>query len=182
MATEKIMALLEELKKGPQAKEALEKIKAAKSRAEALATLVALAKEQGFEISEQEFAEAIRAAAEQRKAETEEAVAQVERLSDDDVAQAVGGKSRSESGGKGHAECQDSFLDRENCWHTDGCDHNYQDYNNYICKNTSNGHSCESVSASCDQMFFCDLMVVTADVVEQYQDIIVNCPYGMIKV
>ncbi|MBR5110626.1 MAG: hypothetical protein IK099_10560 [Clostridia bacterium] len=182
MATEKIMELLEELKKGPQAKEALEKIKAAKSGAEALATLVALAKEQGFEINEQEFAEAIRAAAEQRKAQTEEAVAQVERLSDNDVAQAAGGKSRSELGRKGHAECKDSFLDRENCSHTDGCDRNYQDYNNYICKNNYNGNSCGFLGASCDQMFFCDLMIVTAEVIEEYQDIIINCPFGMIKV
>ena len=37
------------------------------------------------------------------------------------------------AGGKGHAECKDTFLDRENCWANDGCDFAWNRYKDYYC-------------------------------------------------
>ena len=156
MAQEKIIELLDELRKDPKAQEALEKIKESKGAEEVTAILAALAKERGFEISEKDFAEAIKGAMEQRKAQTEEAAAQIERLSDDDVAQASGGK-------KDHAECKDTFKDAENCWFNDGCDHVNQIYSNYICRNNSNGHQCGFFGQSCDVVFWCDKISIGPD-------------------
>ena len=160
MAQEKIIELLEELRIDPKAQEALEKIKESKYAEEVTAILAALAKERGFEISEQDFAEAIRAAVEQRKAQTEEAAARVERLTDDDVAKAAGGK-------KDHSQCLDSFRNAENCWYTDGCDHNYQDYDNYICRNNYNGNTCGFFGQSCDAVFWCDKATLGPDDVDK---------------
>ncbi len=35
-----------------------------------------------------------------------------------------------------HSNCSDSFVDRENCWHNDGCDNCYNMYSDYECKNS----------------------------------------------
>jgi hypothetical protein len=37
-----------------------------------------------------------------------------------------------------HDSCSDSFIDKENCWHDDGCDTAYNIYDDYECKGTGN--------------------------------------------
>ena len=37
-----------------------------------------------------------------------------------------------------HDNCSDSFIDKENCWHNDGCDTAYNIYDDYECKGTGN--------------------------------------------
>lgn len=39
-------------------------------------------------------------------------------------------------------QCKDTFTDRENCWHNDGCDNCYNMYPNYKCKRSG---VCDSI-------------------------------------
>lgn len=147
MSNEKMIEELEKLKKDPKVKEAIEKRGMPKEPKETIVFLAGLAKEFGYDLTEESIQKAIQAAQEQRKAETEASAAELESLSDDDVGQVAGGAMRK-------ANCRYSYLDLENCWQTDGCDRNYQDYADYQCAHNYAGKACGmQESMACQQVF-----------------------------
>ena len=81
----------------------------------------------GFSISESEIADGIKGMIEEQKASTAEAEESVKELDLDVLENVAGGKAE-------HAECMDTYKDKENCWYEDGCDMVFYGYKDYICK------------------------------------------------
>ena len=73
---------------------------------------------------------------------TEEAASEVEALSLDDLDMAAGVADS--------PNCQDTFLQRENCFFKDGCDQTLIGYPDYDCQHNLHGHVC-----STKEMFDC---------------------------
>ena len=144
----KLIDILEQIKKEPETKKAFEKNGNAGNVEEAISFLIDRAGKLGYQLTREELEKEIKAEAEQRKDRTEEAVSAVERLSDDEVARASGGT------GEHYSDCLESFLDWENCWEADGCDKNFQHYDNYLCENNNLGKQCgTNHSLKCNTLF-----------------------------
>lgn len=146
--------LLEQLKNDPGARETLENIPTMKTAEEMVAAFSDLTKKLGYNVNGEELIETFRAAEEQRRKQTEEAAAQIERLSDDEVAQAAGGAKPKEN-------CKDTYLDRENCTLTDGCDKSFNDYGDYLCDSNDAGAHCGAdqwvlAADHCSSLFVCN--------------------------
>lgn len=142
-----LIELLERIKKDPKAKEAFDQAGALTSTEKMIVFLSDQAKRLGYELSRHDIEQEITAAEEHRKISTEAAIAVVERLSDDVIAQAVGGNDNQ------HGNCKDTYLDKENCWKTDGCDKNYQAYDGYKCAHNQTGAACGfKNSVKCDDL------------------------------
>ena len=164
MDKEKLLKKLDRFNKDPKIREALQGASIPGKVEEAVPFFAELAKKNGYDLKEEDFITAIREVAKQRKAHTEEAAAEIERLSDDEVTQAAGGK-------KDHSICNDTFQDRENCWFNDGCDKNIEFYTNYQCRNNFNGNQCGSNGSSCDSLYICEVSAFGPDSFD-------SCPGG----
>ncbi|MBR5110630.1 MAG: hypothetical protein IK099_10580 [Clostridia bacterium] len=149
MANEKIKELLKAIQADPKANETLREIIKAEGEDGIVRYLMEAAKKSGFTVTEAEIREAFEAEAKARMKKTEEAAADIQALPDDALVKAAGGK-------KGHSNCKDTFLDKENCWYNDGCDKNYQDYDDYVCHNNYKDQHCGNMGTWCDYMFFCE--------------------------
>ena len=139
MKNEKMIEELARIQKDPRVKEALGSLKSLNNNDILVSRLVEIAAEYGYELKEADILQALQAAEARRKADTEAAAAQVERLTDDEVAKAAGGGQK--------ANCKDTYMDRENCWITDGCDQVSEIYPDYKCHNNSAGEQCNEINA-----------------------------------
>ena len=145
MTKEKLIEELARLQKDPRVREALKDGKGPENTDLAISRLAEIAAKFGYELREADILEAIQAMEAQVKAGTEAVAAQVERLTDDEVSAAAGGRK---------ANCQDTYLDQENCWYTDGCDKNYVMYPDYQCHNNNAGAQCDEIYAvRCNEFF-----------------------------
>ncbi len=169
MAIEKAKELLEAVKTDPKAKELIQEAGIPRNDEEFFHLYAEIASRLGFDITEEEIRAGIIALIQERREKT---AADIEKLSDVEVEKAAGGS-------KGHSECKDSYLNGENCRLTDGCDHVWQDYDGYICKNTSNGHECPYFNAQCDETYLCGEFVINQNVIDSCSQcmIIYNCQY-----
>ena len=93
---------------------------------EELDAYVVIAKQVGLDFTVEEIAAVIEERAQEQLAKTEASIAKLEKLPDENFSQIVGGK--------GDPDCKDTFKNKENCWHNDGCDVVYHYYDTYICK------------------------------------------------
>ncbi len=169
MSMDKITKLLEEMRTNPKAKELIQEAGVPKTEEEFIRLYTEIASKLGFDATEEEIRAGIAALIRERREKT---AADIEKLSDVEVEKAVGGD-------KGHSECKDTYLDRENCRLDDGCDHFYHDYNGYICKNTDYGHECPYLNAHCDETFLCGDFVINQNVIDPCSQcmIIFDCQY-----
>ena len=151
MAIEKIKELLEAIKSDPKAQEALREYVKNDGEDGVIRYLMEAAKKAGFTVTEEEIRETIDTEVKARAKKTEEAAADIQALPDDALEKAAGGK-------KDHSSCMDTYQDRENCWITDGCDKNYQDYDDYVCRNNYKDNVCGTMGASCDVLLYCDTL------------------------
>ena len=103
---------------------------------------VEAAKRLGVDVTEEEIRKTAEEFAEKQKSETEEAASEVEALSLDDLDMAAGVADS--------PNCQDTFLQRENCFFKDGCDQTLIGYPDYDCQHNLHGHVC-----STKEMFDC---------------------------
>ena len=78
--------------------------------------------EKGYDVSSEEISSFIQEAEEERRKKT---AGKIELLPDQDMEKVAGGGD--------HAECYYTFKDQENCWHEDGCDFVYIQYDGYLC-------------------------------------------------
>ena len=88
MAIEKVKELLQAIRNAPKAKELLKGASEPRSEEDMIRLCAELAPKLGFDVSETDIREAVAALAKERQAKT---AADVEKLSDDEVAQASGG-------------------------------------------------------------------------------------------
>ena len=88
MAIEKVKELLNAIRNNPKAKELLKGASEPKSEEDMIRLCSEIAPKLGFDVSETDIREAVAALAKERQAKT---AADVEKLSDDEVAQASGG-------------------------------------------------------------------------------------------
>ena len=95
------------------------------SEAEVIAAIVSAAKKLGFDFSEQDVEDAVKAITQERLARTEKAQDEIREVSADNLDKVAGGKN---------SDCESTYLDRENCWWDDGCDASFTTYTTYLCK------------------------------------------------
>lgn len=131
MEEEKKMELFGQFRKDPKLREAIEKTGIPEDTEETIKMLAGLAQEFGYALSGEDILDALSAAEKQRKADTEKTVEQIERLADDDLTPVAGGKY--------YKDCEDTYLDKENCFRTDGCDQHYNMYPEYVCNSNRRG-------------------------------------------
>ncbi len=124
-----IKAFLDELVSNPKAAELLKGKGEPKSEEEKIKAILEVGKELGYALTADELTAALKEKGEALKARTDAQASEVEKLDDDDLAQASGGK-------KEHSNCKDTFRDRENCWLKDGCDIVNIRYDDYVCHYT----------------------------------------------
>ena len=169
MSMDKITKLLEEMRINPKAKELIQEAGMPRNDEEFIHLYAEIASKIGFDATEEEIRAGIVALIKERRKKT---AADIEKLSDDDVEKVVGGE-------KGHSNCKDTYLNGENCRYNDGCDHVWQDYDGYICKNTSNGHECPYFNAHCDETFLCEGIVMNQNNIDVCSEIMIiyNCQY-----
>lgn len=161
MSERETMELFEQFRNDSRLKEALQKTGLPDSPEETVTCLAGLAEELGYALSKETIHEALDELETQRKAHTEEKAEKIKRLSDDDIAEAAGGYSC--MGGltdycdaKEQKEtCYDTFLSQENCWQSDGCDHNSIHYDTYVCWGNLKDNYCELKSdINCNSFLF----------------------------
>ena len=126
MEEEKKMELFSRFRKDPKLREAIGKTVVPDDPEKTLILAAGLAKEFGYALSEEDIREVLDAAEQQRKTKTEKAIQEIEHLPDDNLARVAGGGY--------YITCEDTYLDRENCWKTDGCDQSYNMYPEYECQ------------------------------------------------
>ena len=104
---------------------------------------VLAAKECGYQFTPEELEEVFhKQIQEQVAAETKAAAAE---LDDAELSAVAGGDATSCTISYNNTypdQCKDTFTDRENCWHNDGCDNCYNMYPNYKCKRSG---VCDSI-------------------------------------
>ena len=110
-----------------------------KTEEEELGAYVDIAAAIGLDLTADELRAAIEEAGRERLAKTEEDIASVRVLSDEELAQVAGGvvdyHEYCESNYWDEDRCcKDTYKDLENCWHNDACDIVYHDYWDYRCK------------------------------------------------
>ena len=118
MTKKELAEALEEVRKQPEIGEKVNE----ESPRDVPAFWAKVLTEKGYNVTPEEIASFIKEAEEERRKKT---AGKIEELSDQEL-EAV-------AGGKDHAECYYTFKDRENCWHEDGCDAVYIQYDGYLC-------------------------------------------------
>ena len=125
MDKQEIARILEEVRSDPDLAKALREQKPARTPDEAAAVWADAAARLGYSLSAKELSAYVREAEEDRKKKTLESSAGIESLSEEEMAEAAGGK--------GHDKCETSYRDRENCWFADACDNVAVIYPGYKC-------------------------------------------------
>ena len=147
MADDKIIEIMEKVKKDPGFSSEARKLAEAGDREGIVRLYSETAKRLGFELSESDITGADEEAAKCRAEKTDEAVSCIESLSDEELDEV--------SGGGNHKECSDTFKDRENCWFNDGCDVTITDYSGYICHSNHDDGKCKHLGGlHCQAVFF----------------------------
>ena len=129
--------LMEQLKRDPKAKEVREQIRNAGDEEEKITLLISFAKELGYDLTREDLQTYIREETERLAKKTDAQSDVIQRLNDDEVANVAGGKHYNSTD-----RCQDTYLDKENCWITDGCDNDVIMYPSYKCDWYNAGQSC----------------------------------------
>ena len=146
MEEEKLMGLFDQFRKDPKLRDALEKTGIPEDHDEFVTLLSGLAKEFSYALSEEDLLAAILTAEKRRKTATQKSVEEIERLPDNDLERVAGGYSHIVCWEiyKENDICQDTYMDMENCWQTDGCDQHYNKYPDYNCYcNQKSGYDTE---------------------------------------
>jgi len=137
MLNENGIKFFEELKTSDKAREIMQKHKAPANAEEAAAIYTQIARELGYELTEEELKEFVREKEQMQKRQTGAAAENIEQLMDEDLDQVAGGKA-------GNSECDFTYLDYENCWFMDGCDNTLLYYEEYKCARHNLGRQTDS--------------------------------------
>ena len=146
MAIEKVKETLEKLMADPKAKELFKGLEPPKSEEEKALKIVEAAKKLGYDLEAADLAEYLQKAAADQKKKTEAQAEAIQMLDDSEVERAVGGLN--------HDNCEDTFLDYENCWYDDGCDNIFQIYDEYICHRGFFTDHCHQTAVPCDHDYY----------------------------
>ena len=113
----------EEIVMTEEAKALFAAAEAPKSEEDRVCAYIDIASKLGIALTVEGIAAYFQAVANQEPAEGE--------LDDQELQQLVGGGA--------NAACQDTYLHRENCWLTDGCDKVFEIYEGYTCHQSNYG-------------------------------------------
>ena len=111
---------LEALKTDPKAAELLKGAGELKNASEFCAFHAKIAEVLGFILTKEDLLNYLSEMEKKVAGESDKAAEAFEELSTEELEKIAGGKDCD--------ECQDTFKQRENCWHNDGCDVVYNDY------------------------------------------------------
>ena len=125
MNIEEIKNKLEELQNDPKASELIEGHDKT-DKAEAIADV---AQKLGYDLKAADLKEYISIMEAEIKARTEAVADNIASVQDDDLGDVAGG---AETIGVKHHSCKATYLNRENCWWTDGCDIVITKYWDYV--------------------------------------------------
>ena len=139
MNIEEIKNKLEELQKDPKASELIEGHDKA-DKAEAIADV---AQKLGYDLKVVDLKEYMSAMEAEIKARTEAVADNIVSMQDDDLEDVAGG---SETIGVKHPHCKDTYLNRENCWWSDGCDAINSKYWDYVPSSCGRPHILDNKS------------------------------------
>ena len=121
------MSFIDKIKSDPKAQEIMKKYAKAASAQDAVKAYTEMARELGYDLTEDELKALVEEKEEARRMQTQAAADQIEKL-EDEVLDNVAGGGRAE-----HDECFDTYMDYENCWFMDGCDNALLYYDEYKC-------------------------------------------------
>ena len=158
MALEKVNELVKAVESNPESWEVLQGLIISADKDGIISFLAETANRLGIDVTEEDILETIAEKERNQKNKTEEAIADVEKIPDDELGDVAGG-SRSYCNSSHIDQCSDTFADHENCWSNDGCDKNHNMYEDYLCDHNDKGHQCGSkASMQCRQIFtpFCE--------------------------
>ncbi len=133
MGKNRFEVFLEEIKGKPEIVQKLKGMEPAKNMEEKLKVLLGIARENGYEISEEDLKDYLAGKESARQEKTDAQIAEIENMADEELAVVAGGVKENE-------ECKDTYRDKENCWVNDGCDAVLQRYEGYECSMTQ--HIC----------------------------------------
>ena len=127
---------LDKLTNDPKAKELLKSYDKPEPGKEA-AVYAEIATKLGYNITEADLTGYNEKLAEVMKKRSEANINKIESLPDEDLAQVAGGAEK-------HSNCSDTYLDKENCWHQDGCDNIWNSYSDYVCHHINWDYACHA--------------------------------------
>lgn len=128
----KVKEFFEKLNTDANAAELFKGKKTAEDPEEAVNTYLDAAKKLGFELTADEIKKYFVERERELKEKTNSTAKAVQALPDDELDKVAGGGD--------HDECEDTYMDRENCWIHDGCDLINTHYPDYECHLSYKGH------------------------------------------
>lgn len=135
---ETLKKFFETLRTNPKAAELLKGKDKPKSSDELVKVYAEIAKELGFDLSEDDLKKGIKALEEEQNVKTGQAKESAQELDESELEKVAGGRDAD--------DCIYSFQDKENCWIQDGCDLLQVTYPHYICKRIDyDGNSCSKM-------------------------------------
>ena len=144
MALEKVKELLKAVESNPESREVLQGLVISADKDGIISFLAEAANRLGIDVTEEDILETITEQERNQKNKTEEAIADVEKIPDDELGDVAGGNETE--------LCKDTFKHYENCWSNDGCDKNHNMYEDYKCQHNSKDKSCgSSDSMACSE-------------------------------
>ena len=145
MALEKVKELVKAVESNPESREVLQGLVISADKDGIISFLAEAAKRMEIDVTEEDILETIAEKERNQKNKTEEAIADVEKIPDDELGDVAGGNETE--------LCKDTFKHYENCWSNDGCDKNHNMYEDYLCDHNDKGYQCGSeASVWCSQI------------------------------
>ena len=138
MKHEKVEAFLETLRKDIKAQEMIAKMPAPETDEGRIRAYEKIAGELGYDLSGTDLDAFIADREKYLQARAKAAAEKIEEIPENGL-EAV-------AGGGDHPTCNDTYKDKENCWHNDGCDHIYYNYPDYQCHILDN---CDNLQNDC---------------------------------
>ena len=137
MKHEKVKAFLEALKTDPKAQELIRGIPEPETPASRIRTYAKIAEDLGYDLSDADLDAFIADQEKYPQAKAEAAAKEIKELPEDELEEVAGGKN--------HADCTDTYKNKENCWVVDACDIVLTHYKNYECHHMT---SCSNMQES----------------------------------
>jgi len=125
MEHHEVKAFLNSLRINSKAKEMISSMPEPKDTEGRIAAYAKIAKELGFEVTEDDLREFAAAKEKKLQEKSDAAAAEIEELSPEELGEVAGGGD--------HSDCKDTYKDKENCWVNDGCDIINNHYSDYQC-------------------------------------------------
>ena len=145
MKREELKSFLDALRADPKAEELIRNIPEPENSEGRIQAYAKIAKELGYDVSENDLTEYIAAKEKLLQEKTAAAAEAMQELASEELSQVAGGKD--------HSNCKDTFKDKENCWVNDACDIINHHYKGYQCHYNS---ECSHQNFTCGDQWYAE--------------------------